>query len=226
MEQFVIVKLQLMNSQLEYVVKKPDELNKKSKAIVMLHGYGSNKEDLFSFSDYMNPENFIFSVQAPLKMDYGAYCWWALNFDDSMNLTIDTTQAKNSIKMLHQFILSYLCEKYNFSYEKIILLGFSQGAMAAYALSVNFPKYYKKVIGLSGKIPHEIIKYNDLKDYSSHNFFCSHGIYDQVIPISIGRESSKWLSEKKINHKFYEFQSQHGISPENFEKMKLWIDKN
>ena len=51
MEQFVIVKLQLMNSQLEYIVKKPDELNKKSKAIVMLHGYGSNKEDLFSFCD-------------------------------------------------------------------------------------------------------------------------------------------------------------------------------
>ena len=93
MEQFVMVKLQLMNSQLKYLVKEPDKLNKESKIIVMLHGYGSNKDDLFSFSDYMNPENLIFSVQAPFKMEYEAHCWWALNFDDSMNLSIDTLQA-------------------------------------------------------------------------------------------------------------------------------------
>ena len=34
------------------------------------------------------------------------------------------------------------------------------------------------------------------------------------------------LTNKKIKHVFLEFQSQHGVSPENFEEMKSWIAKN
>jgi phospholipase/carboxylesterase len=120
----------------------------------------------------------------------------------------------------------YLSKNYNFSFENVFLLGFSQGAMIAYALSVNYPNFYKKVIALSGKIPNEVVKYKERNNYLSHNFFCSHGIYDQVIPIHIGRESSEWLTKKEIRHIFLEFESQHGVSPENFEKMKSWIFEN
>ena len=105
-------------------------------------------------------------------------------------------------------------------------MGFSQGCMISYTLSINYPKKYKKVIGLSGKIPYEILKYDEKEDYTDHNFFCSHGIYDQVIPIEIGRESDKWLSKNKISHKYLEFDSAHGINAENFEQMTHWLNKN
>tara|TARA_A100001011_G_scaffold367418_1_gene420825 strand:+ start:119 stop:766 length:648 start_codon:yes stop_codon:yes gene_type:complete len=215
-----------MNTDLDYNIKKPNDITSECKVIIMLHGYGSNKEDLFSFSDYMNPKALIISVQAPHKMDYGSYCWWALNFDESMNLSIEVSQARESINQLHKFISEYLVDNYNFSLNNIFLLGFSQGAMVAYTLSINYPDFYKKVIGLSGKIPYEIINYNKENDYSLHNYFCSHGIFDQVIPIDIGRDSSSWFTNKKIKHVFLEFQSQHGVSPENFEEMKSWIAKN
>ena len=215
-----------MSSELDYNIKQPVKFTNKSKTIIMLHGYGSNKEDLFSFSDYMNPDDLIISVQAPNKMDYGSYCWWAINLDESMKFTMEISQAKESIELLHDFISMYLSKNYNFSFENVFLLGFSQGAMIAYALSSNYPNFYKKVIALSGKIPNEVVKYKERNNYLSHNFFCSHGIYDQVIPIHIGRESSEWLTKKEIRHIFLEFESQHGVSPENFEKMKSWIFEN
>jgi len=68
-------------------------------------------------------------------------------------------------------------------------------------------------------------KVNNL-NYKEHNFFCSHGIFDQVIPIEIGRKSSEMMSKYGINHKFLEFQSSHGICPENFEQMILWLENN
>ena len=192
----------------------------------MFHGYGSNKDDLFSFAKFMNPNFLIISIQAPIQMDYNSYCWWSLNLNNDMELQMDDKEAKNSLNELNRFISEDLSIKYNFGLNQVYLLGFSQGCMISYALSINFPENYKKVVGLSGKIPHEIINFNEKFDYSNHNFFCSHGINDQVIPIEVGRESDRWFSEKNINHKYLEFESAHGINSENFEQMTLWLLKN
>ena len=192
----------------------------------MFHGYGSSKDDLFSFAKFMNPNFLIISIQGPIQMDYNSYCWWSLSLNNEMELQMDVKEAKNSLNELNRFISEDLSVNYNFDLNQVYLLGFSQGCMISYALSINFPKNYKKAVGLSGKIPHEIINFNEKFDYSNHNFFCSHGLNDQVIPIEIGRESDKWFSEKNINHKYLEFESAHGINSENFEQMNLWLLKN
>jgi phospholipase/carboxylesterase len=86
-----------MNTDLDYNIKKPTDITSESKVIIMLHGYGSNKEDLFSFSDYMDSKALIISVQAPHKMDYGSYCWWALTLTNRMNLSIEISSKNHSI---------------------------------------------------------------------------------------------------------------------------------
>ena len=214
------------NISFDYSVKESLSFDKDDKVIIMFHGYGSNKDDLFSFAKFMNPNFLIISIQAPIQMDYNSYCWWSLSLNNDMELQMDVKEAKNSLNELNRFISEDLSVNYNFDLNQVYLLGFSQGCMISYALSINFPKNYKKAVGLSGKIPHEIINFNEKFDYSNHNFFCSHGLNDQVIPIEIGRESDKWFSEKNINHKYLEFESAHGINSENFEQMNLWLLKN
>lgn len=214
------------NISFDYSVKESLTFNKNNKVIIMFHGYGSSKDDLFSFAKFMNPNFLIISIQAPIQMDYNSYCWWSLSLNNDMELQMDVKEAKNSLNELNRFISEDLSVNYNFDLNQVYLLGFSQGCMISYALSINFPKNYKKAVGLSGKIPHEIINFNEKFDYSNHNFFCSHGLNDQVIPIEIGRESDKWFSEKNINHKYLEFESAHGINSENFEQMNLWLLKN
>ena len=214
------------NISFDYSVKESLSFDKKNKVIIMFHGYGSNKDDLFSFAKFMNPNFLIISIQGHIQMDYNSYCWWTLSLNNDMQLQMDVKEAKNSLNELNRFISEDLSAKYNFGLNQVYLLGFSQGCMISYALSINFPKNYKKAVGLSGKIPHEIINFNEKFDYSNHNFFCSHGLNDQVIPIEFARESDRWFSEKNINHKYLEFDSAHGINSENFEQMNLWLLKN
>jgi len=214
------------NISFDYSVKESLSFDKDDKVIIMFHGYGSNKDDLFSFAKFMNPNFLIISVQAPIQMDYNSYCWWSLNYNNDMQLQMDVKEAENSLNELNRFISEDLSTKYNFGLNQVYLLGFSQGCMISYALSINFPENYKKAVGLSGKIPYEIINFDEKFDYSNHNFFCSHGVNDQVIPIEVGRESNRWFSEKNINHKYLEFESAHGINSENFEQMNLWLLKN
>ena len=122
-----------MNSfSLEYDIKKPSSYNQNTKVILMFHGYGSNKSDLFSFSNFMDSDYLIISIQAPIKLDYNSYCWWSLQYDDNMRLTMNAEEALKTVNQLDEFISTDLCEKYNFISDQIYLVGFSQGCMISY----------------------------------------------------------------------------------------------
>ena len=192
----------------------------------MLHGYGSNYNDLISLSDFFGDDYLYISIQANLSLDINSYCWWSLHFDKDHTLKSDFDQAKYSVENLNKFIQKEIITKYNFNKKNIVLLGFSQGAMLAYALSLNFYDMYKKVIALSGKIQEEIIKPVSDDKYKDHKFYCSHGIFDQTIPITYARKASDWFEKNKINYNYQEFDSQHNLCMENIEAVKNWLKIN
>ena len=199
-----------------------DEL---SPLIIMLHGYGSNEDDLFSFAKHI-PRNYkIISLRAPYSLPYGGYSWYDINMDETMNIKIDIDQAKSSILEIEDFVKNKLTQKFSFDREKICLIGFSQGTVLSYALSLNNPNLFKNVIALSGMINMELIDKND-KDYSNLNYFCSHGKQDQVIPVNYSRKSVDWLKSKSINHIYKEYDMAHSVSQENFFDLLEWMRFN
>ena len=212
-------------SDYQYIIKNYPQ-KKNGKILIMLHGYGSNYNDLISLSDFFGDDYLYISIQANHPLDLNSYCWWSLHFDSNNTLKSDFDQAKYSVENLNIFIQNQIIQKYNIKSENIVLLGFSQGAMLAYALSLNFYDKYKKVIGLSGKILKEIIKPVSTDKYKDHKFYCSHGVLDQTIPIAYARKSSDWLDKNKIDHNYQEFESQHNLCLENIEAVKDWLKIN
>ena len=213
-------------SNYQYLIKNYPLEKKNGKILIMLHGYGSNYNDLISLSDFFGDDYLYISIQANHSLDPNSYCWWSLHFDSDHTLKSDFDQAKYSVENLNKFIQKEIITKYNINTKNIILLGFSQGAMLAYALSLNFYDIYKKVIGLSGKIQEEIIKPASYDKYKDHKFYCSHGIFDQTIPITYARKASDWFEKNKIDHQFQEFDSQHNLCMENIEAVKNWLKIN
>ena len=113
------------NISFDYSVKESLSFDKNNKVIIMFHGYGSNKDDLFSFAKFMNPNFLIISIQAPIQMDYNSYCWWSLCLNDDMQLQMDVKEAKNSLNELNRFISEDLSVNYNFDLNQVYLLGLS-----------------------------------------------------------------------------------------------------
>ena len=201
-----------------------DEL---SPLVIMLHGYGSNEDDLFSFASHI-PENYkIISLRAPYSLPFGGYSWYDISSDDleAKKIKIGVEQAKSSISKIKDFVKNQLPKKYSFDIEKICLIGFSQGTALSYALSLNNPDLFKNVIALSGMISIKLIDTND-KDYSNLNYFCSHGVQDQVIPVNYSRESIEWLKSKNITHIYKEYDMAHSVSQENFFDFLEWMKYN
>ena len=98
------------NISFDYSVKESLTFDKNNKVIIMFHGYGSNKDDLFSFAKFMNPNFLIISIQAPIQMDYNSYCWWSLSLNNDMQLQMDVKEAKNSLNELNRFISADLSQ--------------------------------------------------------------------------------------------------------------------
>jgi len=74
-----------MNLSLEYKIQEPKVILDKNPVLLLLHGYGSNEEDLFSFATELPDNYYIISARAPYDLHYGAYAWYAINFDADQN---------------------------------------------------------------------------------------------------------------------------------------------
>ena len=81
-------------SNYQYLIKNYPLEKKNGKILIMLHGYGSNYNDLISLSDFFGDDYLYISIQANLSLDINSYCWWSLHFDKYHTLKSDIDQAK------------------------------------------------------------------------------------------------------------------------------------
>lgn len=204
---------------------KPSSLKENAPLLIMLHGYGSDENDLFSFASELPKEFFIISVRAPYTMQPYGNAWYDINFDAQMNKWSDDEQAIESRDSIAKFI-DEACATYPVDKNNVTLLGFSQGTILSYAVALTYPEKVKNVVALSGYINEDILT-DDLnqKDFSHLDFYCSHGSMDQVIPLDWARKAPPFLKSMNIKHSFSEFPVGHGVAPQNFFEIKNWLEQ-
>lgn len=207
---------------LEYVVREPLATSEKTPLILLIHGYGSNMDDLFSFATELPLEALVVSVQAPTALPFGGYAWYNITFDADENKFSDPVEGKESVQKLNVFI-DEIIEKYNIDTTKIFMSGFSQGAILSYAYSFTFPNKINYIIALSGYFNVDFLV-NEPKNNKSE-YFISHGNVDQVIPVEWARKAPELLDVLKINNSYQEYPVGHGVHPTNFYDFKDWIKK-
>ena len=207
---------------LQYIIREPKKGTKNAPLLILLHGYGSNEQDLFSFAEELPEDLLIVSAQAPCTMGNGAYAWYAINFDNVNGKFSDLKQAKESIDKIAVFI-DEIKEKYQTNYNKTFLLGFSQGAILSYSLSFFYPNKVQNVIALSGYINIEVLPENISKEIKT-DYYCSHGSVDQVLPVDWARKSKPFLDNLGLQNVYSEYPVGHGVAPQNFYNFKSWIE--
>jgi phospholipase/carboxylesterase len=212
-----------MNLSLEYLVREPKIKLEKNPLLLLIHGYGSNEADLFSFAAELPEEYYIVSAQAPYSLQYGSYGWFAINFDADQNKFSDNAQARSSREAIVHFI-DELTQNYPIDKEKITLIGFSQGAILSYAVALSYPEKVQRVVAMSGYINTELLIEDYLKNtFSTLKIFTSHGTVDQVIPIEWGKKAKPFLDNIGVNCTYKEYPIGHGVSPQNFYDFKKWL---
>jgi phospholipase/carboxylesterase len=210
---------------LEHNYKAPKTLSENAPAIIMLHGFGSDDFDLFSFSSELPDQFHIISLKAPIPIQPYGNAWYQIFFDAENGKFNDDEQAIASRDLIAHCI-DEIVSAYHVDKNNITLLGFSQGTILSFAVALSYPEKVKNVIGLSGYIHEPMLKkgYRD-NDFSKLQIYSSHGSVDQVIPVDWARNTKPFLEELGIECVYSEFPVGHGVAPQNFYELKAWLEK-
>ncbi|CAM4111575.1 alpha/beta hydrolase [Flavobacterium weaverense] len=212
-----------MKLSLEYKIREPKVKLDKNPLLLLLHGYGSNEADLFSFAEELPEEYYIISARAPYDMQYGSYAWYAINFDADQNKFSDNEQAKTSRDLIAKFI-DELVHNYPIDASNVSLIGFSQGSILSYAVALSYPEKVQQVVAMSGYLNLDIVADDYLKNTLSNlRIFASHGTVDQVIPVEWARKTPAILENLGVAVTYKEYPIGHGVAPQNFYDFKNWL---
>lgn len=210
---------------LHHITRLPKVETEKPILLLLLHGYGSNEQDLFEFSPELPDNLLVISARAPIRLDYGGYAWYTINFTTDQNRFSDIPEAIAARELIADFI-DELQRTYHFDTEKSMLLGFSQGAILSYAVALTYPKKIKNILALSGYLHQEMVLISDNKTALHRlDFFVSHGVLDPVIPVEWARKTKDYLQHLDLSIDYNEFQAGHTVTYPNFLALKNWIQK-
>lgn len=210
------------NFALKHEVAFPRTGGEKYSTIIALHGRGSNSSDLLGLAFYLKLNDvLVVSPQAPFEMSGGGgghYAWYQLyEIGEPHKETF-----VRSVDLLGRFVDEVLV-KYPVDKSRLFLMGFSQGAVMSYALSLSNPRKLKGVMAASGYIPRSSELEFKLEELDGLSYFISHGSKDTLIPVSFGRDARDLLSKTSARVTYKEYEMSHELSQETLRDMSVWF---
>ena len=206
---------------LKYLIRH-SENKENSPSIFLLHGYGSNKEDLFSLEGYLPINHTIISLEAPISLPFGGFTWFEVNQEDIINKSY--YKKEEDVDKIAEVIINNirkLSTQFGLSKSDTTVLGFSQGGSICWKLGQYYSKNIRRILPISSYInvfENKIDNHNNILTYTSH------GLYDDIIPIDLVKETILELIESNDNITFEEFPSGHTINQENLSSIIKWIE--
>jgi phospholipase/carboxylesterase len=205
-----------------YLSRIPENPTNNSKCIIMLHGVGSNQDDLFGLASNFPEDTFVFSLQGIFSLGAGRYAWYPVDFS-----TGKPVYQIEDVEKGYQYIRECIREitaKYNFTPEQVYLMGFSQGAIMLYYHLFRSPESIGGVIALSGRLLDEINTTDiDPDDYLDKRIFIGHGAEDMMIPVTSTGPILSFLRTLGIDPTLKHYNAGHTITREEMFDIVNWI---
>ena len=174
------------------------------KLLILLHGYGSDENDLFSLADKLPSDFFITSLRAPYSLSYGGYSWFDINLE---NLDINVEQAIESKGKILKFI-DFIINKHKLS-DEICLIGFSQGAIMSFSVSFDDSRI-SKVVAICGFLDNRITNFDGKSN--DPKFLVVAAEKDEIVPMIMIENSISLLDRSKCDYKFNKYDVGHSIN--------------
>jgi phospholipase/carboxylesterase len=214
-----------VKASLEHLVFYPSATATKHPTIVALHGRGTDEYDLLPLVEAlaMN-EALVVAPRAPLLFNLGGLMGGFAWYEVGQEGVPDPRTLQTSVELLRRF-LGEIKAAYPVNPERLVLLGFSQGTVMAYAVGLLDPKSIRGIAALSGYVPHDSGLPLKLQQLNGFPVFISHGAYDEVIPARLSRESAELLKAAGADIAYHEYLMGHEVREETLLDLSVWMRK-
>lgn len=156
--------------------------------LVLLHGYGSDEDDLFGLVRYLPDAFAVASVAAPLTPPWPlpGRSWYPIDALDGRDPAHVTAAAEALVRWL---------EPHASAATRVALLGFSQGAAVALQALRLSPARVGTVVALSGYASSGDLPLDDDLKANRPPVFWGRGSNDDIISAHLIEHTSQWLPD-------------------------------
>jgi len=218
----------MTDSPLNYVVDEPKTpVDGPTTTIVMLHGYGSHEHDLLPIGHMLDPALRVVSARAPIDLGpfgmFGGNAWFHISQQPGGGISYDESGAMEALEMVHTF-LANLAQQPSVDPTRLLIMGFSQGAMLTHGVVLEQRVALLGAIASSGRMVDSVFTADrDLSKRAGLPLMLTHGTMDELIPVSSGRAIRDYYSNTSLEVTYREYPIGHGIDEAALEDMRAWI---
>ena len=207
--------------------------------VLLLHGFGAPGDDLVSLADVLNVPTgtrFVFP-EGPLSLSFGpgdARAWWLIDMariaaDQAAGRLRDLSQdIPKGLALARETMLAFLKvveHKFAADPRKIVLGGFSQGAMLSCDLMLKTTQAYAGLIQLSGTLLALQEWAPLLQKRKGLPVFQSHGMQDELLPYVGAERLRDTLIHAGLSVEWHSFRGGHEIPRAVLQRLGPFITK-
>ena len=194
--------------------------DKAERLLVLLHGIGSNENDLAAVAPVLDPDGYFITISPRGPYAYGpGFAWFKM---ESPELVGSTMQS--SLAAIDEVIDS-ACDQYGLKREEMVIGGFSMGG--AMSLVRGFSSAASRPAGvlvMSGFLPP---LGNIELDWSGElpPVLMQHGTNDPMVPLERARWTADELKSHNVALQFRTYPMEHTVTQESADDARDWLEQ-
>ena len=190
--------------------------------VVTLHGRGVNGEDLMPLAQEiaLPGVRWIFpDAPFPFPSDWGGRMWYG-------SASGEKDEGIQTSRRLLFDLLDDLTEREKVPAEKLVLIGFSQGAVMSLDAGLRYSKKLAMIIALSGYLPFpERLPAERSVASADIPILLIHGTEDEVVPVEGSRKAHAALLKEGYPVRLREYPMGHEVIPEELRLIRDELKK-
>ena len=192
--------------------------------LVLMHGVGSNEQDLFSLAPQI-PERFhVISLRAPYRMGPGSHAWFDFSIEPGGARSYNTEQEAASRALVARCIEA-ASTQLGIPPERIVVGGFSQGGIMALSLLLTRPELMHGAVVWHSRLMAELLPLTAPHDaLVGRKLWLSHGTNDTVIPLANALAVRHHMDTLPVTVTYREFPGDHEIRPSELAATVAWLE--
>jgi len=216
-----------MTKKSELIEINPDRPS--SGTVIWLHGLGASGDDFVPVARELSALNlrFVFP-HAPFQPvtingGYVMRAWYDI-ISPAVDAHADEAGMKKAVDFVHRLITEE--EHTGTSSEKIVLAGFSQGAVIALLTGLTYPKKLAGILALSGYLPQPDQTIHHATSINQQTpIFLGHGTNDNIVPYQLSEKVFRILQETNYPVELHSYPMAHSVCMNEISDIEEWLKK-
>lgn len=174
-----------------------------------MHGLGSDEQDMFGLSRELPDFLEVHCLRAPISYGPG-FSWFDIVWSPQ-GIRFDPAQFESHVDLVSEYARQ-------FDPSKLVIGGFSQGAMMTVGMMYRHPDLFSGAVLLSGRgISEETPEF-------AGRVFHAHGTHDDVIAVEFAYGLKKPLVGLGDRYEFHEYDMGHSVCYEEIRALNDWLN--